>query len=870
MLKSFLLLLAFLLSFSGQAALLKGRVTDDQGEALPFATLYIRNTSTGTASNEQGYYQLALAPGTYEVVFQYVGYKARVEQVTIGATDVERNVQLSMEVYQMREVEVKASEKDPAYAIVKAAIARRKYHLHEALAYTCRVYTKGMTRLLEVPNRVLGVKINDLKPGIAYLSESVSELRFRQPNRLHERMISSKVSGDTKGFSFNRASRVNFNFYESLLRSPGLTERAFISPLAGNALLFYRYRLVGATQENGVFINKIEVTPIRRNDPAFSGYIYIMDDSWRLHSLDLKLTKTQIEYADQVTVRQTFGPVSGGVWRMLTQKLTIEFDTFGFKGNGFFTTVYSQYQVQPAYPAQPGAAPPAPVSTPGPGPVADAAAAGQEAAAGARLAARKRALRRQQKAAATALVGKKKIGHELMVVEKDANKRDSAYWQELRPIPLTVEEQQDYTVKDSIQVIQESRPYLDSTDRKANRFGMANVYMTGFQYRNSFQRYSLSLDPLVGVRSGGSILQYNTVEGTVVNLALRYRKWYAESSRELSLTPTVRYGWANKRAQLKLDGRYYYNAFKLSSIQGSGGRFVSQLNSSDPITPFWNAFYTLLREKNYLKLYEKAYLSLAHQTEVVNGLSVALALEYADRRPLANATDFVFQDRANQSFTSNVPENAELADASFLRHQALITTLGLQFRPAQRYITRPDEKWVMGSRYPTLRLQYTRAFSGILGSDVAYDKISFSVSDRQELGLVGTSNYNLQVGGFIRKNQVYFMDFRHFAGNQILYAGSFGGFQLLDYYRYSTTQRYLEAHFTHEFNGFIFNKIPLFRRLKWQEVATLNYLNTPVSRHYLELGLGVEHIFKFLRVDFFTGFQSREKVGSGIRLGFGF
>ena len=866
MLKFFLLFLGLLLSFAGQGALLKGRVTDEQGEPLPFATLYIRNTTTGTASNEQGYYQLSLAPGTYEVVFQYVGYKARVEQVTIGTDDVERNVQLRIEVYQMREVEVKANEKDPAYAIVKAAIARRKYHLNEALAYTCRVYTKGMTRLLEVPNRLLGMKINDLKPGIVYLSESVSALSFRQPNRLHERMISSKVSGDWWGFSFNRASRVNFNFYEGLLRAPGLNERGFVSPLAANALLFYRYKLVGATQENGVFINKIEVTPIRRNDPAFRGYIYIMDDTWRLHSLDLKLTKTQIEYADQVTVRQTFGPVSGGVWMLLSQKLTIEFDTFGFKGNGFFTTIYSQYQVQPAYP---------PVAAAGPEPGPPAAPGRQEAAAGdaarqATLAVRKREWRRQQKAKAQALVDKKKIGHELMVVEKDANKRDSSYWEEMRPIPLTTEEQQDYTVKDSIQVIQESQPYLDSSDRKANRFGMANLYMSGYRHRNTFKRYSFGLDPVVGLRSSGSILQYNTVEGMVLNLGVQYRKWYADNSREFSLTPTIRYGWANQRAQAKLDGRYYYDPFKLSSIQGSGGRFVAQLNSNDPITPFWNAFYTLMRESNYLKLYEKAYLNLSHQTEVRNGLMVALSLEYADRRPLVNATNFVFTDRASQSFTSNAPENAELPDTSFPRHQALLTSLGLQFRPAQRYITRPDEKWVMGSRYPTFRLQYTKAFSGLLDSDVSYDKIAFSLSDRQEFGLVGTSNYQVQVGGFIRKNQLYFMDFRHFAGNQIMYAGAFGGFQLLDYYRYSTTKRYLEAHFGHEFNGFFFNKIPLFRRLKWQEVATLNYLNTPQSKHYLELGLGIEHIFKFFRIDFFTGFQSREKVGSGIRTGFGF
>ena len=114
------------------------------------------------------------------------------------------------------------------------------------------------------------------------------------------------------------------------------------------------------------------------------------------------------------------------------------------------------------------------------------------------------------------------------------------------------------------------------------------------------------------------------------------------------------------------------------------------------------------------------------------------------------------------------------------------------------------------------------------------------------------------------------MDYKHFGGNRTIYAGNFGGFQLLDYYRYSTAKAYLEAHFSHEFNGFIFNKIPLFRKLKWQEVVNLNYLRTEKSQNYLEVGVGVEHIFKILRVDFVTSFQSQEKVGSGIRIGIGF
>ena len=860
--KIYLALLLLLISFCTQAAVLKGRVTDENGEALPFATLYIQNTTIGTATNEQGFYQINLEPGTYQIVFQYVGYRAKTEQVEIGTTEVVRNVKLTLDVYSLREVEVKANDKDPAYAIVKAAIELRKYHLNEVLAYNCRVYTKGLGRLTSVPNRVMGVKVNDLKTGIVYLSESVSQLSFRQPNKMHERMISSKVSGDSKGFSFNRASRVNLNFYQNLLRVQGLSERAFVSPIAANAFLFYRYKLIGATQENGKFINKIKVTPTRRNDPAFEGYIYIIDDSWRLHSLDLKLTQAhQIEYADTLRIRQSFGPVQNSIWMLLNQKMTLNFDSFGFKGNGYFTTVYSNYQVEPAYQTAPAVAPTEPVTA--------AAATGTFITEG-KLAARKKEFRQQQKVKADALFNKKQLKSEVMVVEKNANKRDSAYWNDIRPIPLTVEEQKDYVVKDSIRVIEESKPFKDSLDKKSNKFQVANLFLAGYRYRNTFKSYNYALDPLLAFPQGSSLLQYNTVEGTVLNARVQYQKWNEETNKSYEITPTLRYGFANQRWQAQVQGSYDYNPFKFSNISGSFGRFVTQFNNNEPIAPFWNSLYTLAREQNFLKLYQRHYVAGSHRTELANGFFITSAFEYADRSPLSNVADYTLKDYNTRQFTSNTPVNAELADASFSRHQALLGSITLQYRPGQRYITRPTEKWVLPSKYPTFRLQYTKGISGILGSDVNYDRVVIGVNDRLVLGLVGNSSYSVQAGTFLSKRQLYFMDYKHFGGNRTIYAGGFGGFQLLDYYRYSTSNSYLEAHYSHEFNGFIFNKVPLFRRLKWQEVVTINYLRTQESNNYLELGVGIEHIFKILRVDFITSFQSKEKVGSGIRVGFGF
>ncbi len=849
-----------------EAGLFKGRVTDPQGTGLAYANVYVKNSTIGTATNEQGYYQLNLAPGTYPVVYQYVGYKARVDTVEITAEPVIHNVVLLPDVYSLNEVVVRASEKDPAYAIMREAIARRKYYQNEVAAYSCRVYTKGLGRLLTVPNRVMGIKVDEVKPGIVYLSETVSEVNFRQPNKTHERMLSSKVSGDTKGFSFNRASRMNFNFYQNLLRIPGLSERAFISPLAGNAFLFYRFKLIGTSLENGQMVNKIKVTPIRQNDPAFSGYIYILDTSYRLHSTSLKLTqKSQIEYADTLRIDQVFGPVQDNVWMLFSQKLTLQFDTFGFKGNGYFTTIYSKYKVVPAYQK------PAPVA---PAPVAAAPVAAAPTVAEKELPLpKKRKLRKLTKeklATLDSTLSPQLPKNELMRVESNANKRDTAYWDDIRPIPLTLEEQKDYVSKDSLQVIQESKPYRDSVDKRANKFEVGNLFLAGFRYRNSFKHYSIAVDPLLAVLNTNSILQYNTVEGAVLNLGVQYRKTTAETNKNLTVTPTIRYGFASDKLYARLQANYYYNPHRFAQVSVNGGKFVAQYNNSEPIAPFWNALYTLLYEQNYLKIYQKTYLHASHSAEIRNGIYLTAALEYADRQQLQNATNFTFKDYNQKQFTSNVPVNAELPDAAFTRNQALVGSLTLRLRPGQRYINRPDEKWVLGSKYPTFRINYTKGFSKILGSDVNFDRVSFNISDEVQLGLVGTTSYSAQVGTFLNNKRLWLMDFKHFNGNRILYAGAFGGFQLLDYYRYSTANSYLEGHFSHDFNGFIFNKIPLFRKLKWQEVISANYLYTQQAKHYAELGVGVEHIFKILRVDFFTGFQSREKVGSGIRLGFGF
>ena len=268
-----------------------------------------------------------------------------------------------------------------------------------------------------------------------------------------------------------------------------------------------------------------------------------------------------------------------------------------------------------------------------------------------------------------------------------------------------------------------------------------------------------------------------------------------------------------------------------------------------------------------MKLYEKKYLNLSYSSDIINGVNLNTSVEYAQRSALGNTTNYTFNNIPNRVYTSNIPINNEISNTNFSTNNALKLSINFNFVFAQKYISRPDRRYNFGSKYPELNIGYTKGINAF-GSSVDYDKITESVTYDLDLKMFGASNFEIKSGQFLNNRNLYFMDYNHFNSNQTIIFSN--DFQLLDYYFYSTKQSYIEGHFNHHFNGFILNKFPLLRKLKWQEVFTLNYLKTSTSPNYIELGAGIEHVFKFMRIDFFTSFENGNRMRNGIVLGFGF
>ena len=172
----FFKLLAISHSLSAQ---LSGTVTDEKGDPLPFATVYLEGTSKGTTSNEEGKYELDIAIGTYQISYRFVGYAQKTIEVSYQGRPIIRDVQLLPVATSLGEIVVVAGAEDPAYRIIREAIKKRKYFLTQLKAYSVNTYVKGNTKIANVPEKILGQEIGDLegvldsnRQGIIYLSES--------------------------------------------------------------------------------------------------------------------------------------------------------------------------------------------------------------------------------------------------------------------------------------------------------------------------------------------------------------------------------------------------------------------------------------------------------------------------------------------------------------------------------------------------------------------------------------------------------------------------------------------------------------------------------------------------------------------------
>ncbi len=215
-----------------------------------------------------------------------------------------------------------------------------------------------------------------------------------------------------------------------------------------------------------------------------------------------------------------------------------------------------------------------------------------------------------------------------------------------------------------------------------------------------------------------------------------------------------------------------------------------------------------------------------------------------------------------------LPISNIFSDANGVPSDDLTTSeLGLELRFAylEKFVEGNYLRTSLGTKYPAIRLYTGLGLKNVFESDVSYLKLGLTIADNQPMGSLGKMYYNVFAGKVF--GTVPYTALAIHPGNEFHYYNA-RTFNMMNRFEY-ISDAYAGVMLEHSLGSFVFKYIPLVRKTKirtfWnakgvygglsQANQTLNLNNefgfqTLSAAPYLELGTGLENIFRLLRIDF--------------------
>lgn len=823
--KILLFFIIIFISYQSNCQKITGKITDNKNKPIPYASIHKIDSWIGVSSNQEGYYSLNLEKGKHIIEFRLIGYKTIIDTIYIKEDNIIRkNISLIEESYELNEVEVAYGE-DPGVEIIRNVIKNKDRYLKENNRYISQNFTKSVFKMggLDIGDRFMGFKVtpimrqkfdsiieNDYKRNDGYFYTSESETMFYRDNeKKKEIMISSRVSGDPKGFSFNFSQVYNLDFYENLINI-NFSDKLFISPFSSYAFSHYRYFLIGSFEDNDLMINKIKIIPKNKYDNCFYGYVYIIDSIWRIQSLDLSIKKeNNLMFIDSVNLKQNYNRIEKNIWRATksTQLVYANISILGMSiyANLDFNSIAQSFDFNPVF-------------------------------------------------------EKDFFNKELISINKDANQKDSLYWIENSPIPINNDEIEFYRESDSAYWINNNKDTIQKRDSISNRFRFMNL-ISGYTYNNSIKEYSHSINIIES-------LAFNTIMGWNIGMNYKYSKTFSQFNK-LALSVSPKYGFTDKEFRINSSLIWNNNIDNLEVIGIYAGYKDDVSISGINLNNLLNTIYTEVFGQNYMKLYSNTYFSLYHKRELFTGLNLHFTGNISQREALIN---HAFQKWTKLGkFTSNNPLDANNDIKAFDNSNSLSIEFQLEYDPGMKYYSLPYKTRIK-SKYPTLNLKYKKSIPINKNKDglwADYDLLEFKLNYTKELGKYGKGNLIGKAGKFLNTNNMILADYKHYNGNRF-HLGSFNNdsFMALPYYKFSTNKEYIEFHYIHSFKRYIFNKLPLLKNSELSEEIGFHLLSNEFKSPYMEVHFGIKNIFKIFSLNYTYGFQNNSNSYHMITLSF--
>ncbi|MTB53561.1 DUF5686 and carboxypeptidase regulatory-like domain-containing protein [Lewinella sp. W8] len=786
--------LASLFSLALTAQAIMGRVVNEYDEPVPFANMLIQELGTGAIADGEGNYFFSFdTEGEFGLVFSSLGYESIRQRVVIPSDTLLLNVRLHTAELALEEITVKASAKDPAYGIIRKAIKEKDRHLRAVAPYRSTIYVKAVEEIeRKRAPKEPAVELASTVPVDPFAAEEQARKALVDNLNMVEMQVRLNVAPPNQ----YKEERLAYQAY-------GNVAGLFIPRFAETDFNFYR---------NMVSLRGIADAPVI--SPISS--TAILSYKYKLESTDLE--GKQIVYKIKIIPRKSGNStLEGTIWinegSWTINRLDVSFPTATLR-------TFDDFRLEQVY---------APENDTEEWKLKQQAF-NYRARQGKRLTFRGVTTLSYGTYEANYPFPPKFFGNEVAVTTREAYQRDSAYWESGRTVALTDKEAAMVAVQDSITAVVNSKAYQDSIQERYNKVTFLELAWEGVGLRNNAQKSHLYLGSM------GELIDFSPVGGWRLGPYASYFRRFS-NGQIMNVSGTANVGLKNGDVQGNFDAWYRYSPFKLGDISVSGGRSFESINQYD-------AYLNQLRPSNYI-LHDA--LRMRHSIELLNGLTLFTQAEISDRQPITGIETSSF-------LTDIVTDEEEILD--FDPYQAFITTNAISFTPGLKYMREPDRKINLGSKWPTFTLLHRKGWSGPLGSDIDFDLVEFAVEQDIVFGTLGNTKYRARAGQFINTEDLRFVDWKRFRqSDPILFSDPLHSFQSLDT-ALNTTNRYLEFHHIHHFNGALINNIPLLKKTKLKAVAGGGVMWLPEEKfRHQELFFGAERVFKI-------GARRRLRIGA--------
>ncbi len=804
---TYLLLLFIFIFYHAQAQqrIVSGRVIDAKTkQPLSSCSVYGLYSGNGVITDEEGNYSMTISDKIDSLAISRVGYIPVRKSVSKEKTQI-INFEVQTAAGSMGEVSISAKSKyTRAQRLVRLVIKNKpKHNVYDNENFQARVYDKVELDIKNIPEKFqnsrllkpLAFVLNNMDSTIdkqkylpVYLSESIADFYFKknpEKERYDYSAIKSSGVDNQSILTYIDGLYKKINIYDNLIK---LVDINFISPIADNALNLYKYNINDTMLIEGRQCIQVQFSQQQYGTNTFNGFMWIVDSTYEIKSMTMHMDKSaSINFVNKFEITQNFELDNN---RFFPSKniLFIDLNIPAMKKMGVIarkTTLFQNFILN--------------------NPALDT-------------------------------VFNKKLKDIASVSGIDM---DTAYWSANRFEPLSKTEQFVYTLMDTITKIPAIVKYTKIVD------GLASGYYT------------------VGKIDIGNIWSFytnNLVEGSRFNIGAK-TNW--RFRKDFQLRSYIGASTKDKKFRYLLGTLFVLDRKQWSTLRLRYRNDIAASYTNDDEIDQNSVFASAFRrvELSQTRLVNNQEANIFFNKFFANGFGVKVEGRSSKLTPFFN-TYFT-----NEKFTPFIITKPGVNN-SYNTNEVAFT---LRYVFKEKFITQHFRRGSLGSNYPIINLTYTKGFkiaNGFLKSDFNYNKWNINIQHDFSDGRLGQLSYTLQGGITKGTLPILLLDVQK--GNDTYYYNYYA-FNNMNRYEF-VADKYVSLLLQQNFGAFPFNHIPAIKKLKWRSVATFKgvlgdmteankvangfydptidyHFNIPNKTPYMEAGVGIENIFRLLRID---------------------